>query len=34
VQLQGWRRSKFFKTQRIRCQDCGSWSLGTRVKVG
>ena len=34
VQLRGWRRSKFFKTQRLQCQDCGSWSLGTRVKVG
>jgi len=33
VQLRGWRRSKFFKTRRIQCNDCGSWSLGARVKV-
>ena len=34
VQSRGWRRSKFFKTQRIQCNDCGSWSLGTRTKIG
>jgi hypothetical protein len=33
VQSRGYRRSKYFKTQRLQCQDCGSWSLGTRVKV-
>jgi len=33
VQSRGYRRSKFFKTQRLQCQDCGGWSLGTRQKV-
>ena len=33
LQMRGWRRSKFFKTRRLQCQECGSWSLGTRVKV-
>lgn len=33
VQLRGWRRSKFFKTQRIQCQGCGGWSTGKRVKI-
>ncbi len=33
VQLRGFRRTKFFKTQRLQCQDCGSWSTGTRHKV-
>lgn len=33
VQLRGHRRSKYFKTQRLQCQDCGSWSTGTRVKI-
>lgn len=34
VHSRGWVRSKFFKTQRIQCQDCGSWSRGQRVKIG
>lgn len=33
VQSRGWRRTKFFKVQRIQCQDCGSWSEGTRKKI-
>jgi len=32
-QYRGYRRTKFFKTQRLQCQDCGSWSLGSRTKV-
>lgn len=34
VQSRGWRRTKFFKVNRIQCQDCGSWSEGARVKIG
>jgi hypothetical protein len=33
MQSRGYRRSKFFKTQRLQCQTCGSWQLGKRVKV-
>ncbi len=33
VQLRGWRRTKFFKIRRIQCNDCGSWSEGSRVKI-
>jgi hypothetical protein len=33
LQQRGWRRTKFFKTQRFQCQSCGSWSTGQRVKV-
>jgi len=33
LQHRGWRRTKFFKTQRLQCQSCGSWSTGKRVKV-
>lgn len=33
VQLRGFRRTKFFKVQRLQCIDCGSWSTGTRKKV-
>jgi RNase_H superfamily len=33
VQSRGWRRTKFFKVRRIQCQDCGSWSEGTRIKI-
>lgn len=33
VQSRGYRRTKFFKIQRIQCQTCGSWSEGTRTKV-
>jgi len=33
VQSRGYRRTKFYKVQRIQCQDCGSWQEGTRVKI-
>lgn len=33
VQMRGFRRTKFFKVQRLQCQDCGAWSMGTRKKV-
>lgn len=33
VQSRGFRRTKSFKIQRLQCQDCGSWSDGTRKKV-
>jgi hypothetical protein len=33
VQLRGFRRTKFFRIQRIQCQACGSWSEGSRTKV-
>lgn len=33
TQNRGFRRTKHFKIQRIQCQDCGSWSEGTRTKV-
>lgn len=34
VHSRGYRRTKFFKIQRLQCQDCGSWSEGTRTKIG
>lgn len=33
TQSRGYRRTKHFKIQRIQCQDCGSWSDGTRSKI-
>jgi len=33
VQSRGTRRTKYFLIQRIQCQDCGSWSDGTRKKI-
>jgi hypothetical protein len=33
VQMRGFRRTKFFKVQRLQCQDCGSWSTGKRIKA-
>lgn len=33
VQLRGFRRTKYFKVQRLQCQECGAWSTGTRKKV-
>ncbi len=33
IQKRGIRRTKFFRIQRLQCQDCGSWSDGTRTKV-
>ncbi len=33
VQLRGFRRTKYYRVQRVQCQDCGSWSMGTRQKI-
>lgn len=33
VQKRGFRRTKYFRIQRLQCNDCGSWSDGTRTKV-
>lgn len=33
LQMRGFRRTKFFKVQRLQCQDCGGWQTGTRKKV-
>lgn len=33
VQSRGYRRTKFFKINRLQCQDCGAWSEGTRTKI-
>lgn len=33
TQSRGYRRTKYFRIQRIQCQDCGSWSEGTRTKI-
>lgn len=33
IQHRGFRRSKYFKTQRLQCQDCGAWSTGSRSKI-
>lgn len=33
TQMRGFRRTKFFKIQRLQCQDCGGWSTGMRKKV-
>lgn len=32
LQSRGYRRTKFFRVQRIQCQGCGSWSDGKRTK--
>lgn len=32
-QKRGFRRTKFFKTERLQCQSCGAWSTGKRLKV-
>lgn len=29
----GYRRTKYFKTERLQCQECGSWSTGKRLKI-
>ena len=29
----GYRRTKMYKTERLQCQKCGSWSSGKRTKV-
>ena len=33
VQSRGWRRTKYFRIQRIQCQDCGGWQEGRQEKV-
>lgn len=33
VQSRGYRRTKYFRIQRLQCQTCGSWQNGTRSKV-
>jgi len=33
VHSRGYRRTRHYKIQRLQCQDCGSWSHGTRTKV-
>lgn len=33
VQMRGFRRTKYFKVQRLQCQDCGGWSTGMRKKI-
>jgi hypothetical protein len=33
VQWRGFRRTKYFKIRRLQCQECGTWSTGTKYKV-
>lgn len=33
VQRRGYRRTKYFRIQRVQCQACGSWSETTRTKI-
>ncbi|OYV33227.1 MAG: hypothetical protein B7Z80_24705 [Rhodospirillales bacterium 20-64-7] len=33
VHKRGYRRTKYFKVQRLQCQECGSWSDGARQKI-
>lgn len=33
TQMRGFRRTKYFKVQRLQCQDCGAWSTGARQKI-
>lgn len=33
IHNRGFRRTKYFKIQRLQCQDCGSWQDGQRVKI-
>lgn len=33
LQKRGTTRSKYYQTQRLHCQNCGSWSTGTRKKI-
>jgi len=33
IQKRGYRRTKYFKVERLQCQSCGSWSTGKRTKV-
>jgi len=34
VHSRGYRRTKYFKVQRLQCQSCGGWQDGKREKVG
>lgn len=33
VQSRGFRRTKYFKVQRLQCQGCGAWQDGKREKI-
>lgn len=33
VQMRGFRRTKYFKVQRLQCTECGAWSTGARSKI-
>jgi len=33
TQRRGWSYTRYFRTQRIQCTSCGSWSTGKREKV-
>lgn len=33
VQSRGYRRTKYFRVQRLQCQHCGSWQDGKREKI-
>ncbi len=33
LQSRGYVRTKYFKTQRLFCADCGSWESGSRTKI-
>lgn len=34
VHKRGFRNTKMYRVQQLQCQDCGSWSDGTRRKIG
>jgi len=34
VHSRGYRRTKYFKIQRLQCQSCGGWQDGKREKAG
>jgi ribonuclease D len=33
VQSRGYRRTKYFRIQRLQCQACGQWQDGKREKI-
>jgi len=33
ITSQGWKRTKHYKVQSLKCSACGSWSQGKRVKI-
>lgn len=33
LQRRGFRRTKYFKIERLQCQSCGGWQTGKRAKV-